>query len=255
MEEQLFDIRGKRALVTGSSRGLGAILARGLASQGAQVVINGRDADRVARTTSELRSDGMNATECVFDVTRETEVAEQVARVETEQGPIDILVNNAGVQARKRLDQFDLGDWERIMAVNLTGAFLVAKQVARHMIDRKAGKIVNICSMQSRFGRQTIAPYAASKGGLAMLTRGMAADWASFNIQSNGLAPGYFITEMTRPLADDPKFDAWLKNRTPAGRWGDPSELLGALVFLVSPASSLVNGQILYVDGGIHAVL
>jgi gluconate 5-dehydrogenase len=197
----------------------------------------------------------MDAIECVFDVTQEAEVAEQVTRIETDQGPIDILVNNAGVQARRRLDEFDAGDWERILAVNLTGAFLVAKHVAGHMIKRGAGKIVNICSMQSRFGRQTIAPYAASKGGLAMLTRGMAADWAAFNIQANGLAPGYFITEMTKPLADDPQFDSWLKKRTPAGRWGDPSELLGALVFLVSPASSFVSGQILYVDGGIHGVL
>lgn len=250
-----FDLKGRLALVTGSSRGLGAVLASGLAAAGARLVINGRNGDTVAKKAAEFRAMGVDAFESAFEVTNEDEVAAAVEKIEAKAGAIDILVNNAGVQVRASLETFKVEDWDYILDINLKGAFVVSKQVALRMIPRKAGKIVSICSMQSRFGRQTIAPYAASKGGLAMLTRGMAVDWAQFNIQANGLAPGYFITEMTKPLADNPEFDAWLKNRTPAHRWGDPQELLGALVFLASPASDFVNGQILYVDGGIHAAI
>jgi gluconate 5-dehydrogenase len=250
-----FDLSGRRALITGSSRGLGAVLAQGLAAAGAHLIINGRNAKTVAGKADELRRAGYQATESVFDVTDEPQVAEAVERIEAETGPIDILVNNAGVQSRAPLEEFKVEDWDRVLDINLKGAFIVGKQVGRRMIPRKSGKIVNICSVQSRFGRKTIAPYAASKGGLAMLTRGMAVDWAAYNIQANALAPGYFITEMTQPLADNPDFDTWLKNRTPAHRWGNPQELLGTLVFLASPASSFVNGQIIYVDGGIHAAI
>lgn len=250
-----FDLSGKLALVTGSSRGLGAVLAQGLAAAGARLVINGRNPETVTKKTAELREAGVEVFESVFDVTDEDQVATAVEKIESEAGPIGILVNNAGVQVRAPLEQFKVEDWDDILDINLKGAFVVSKHVGTKMISRKAGKIISICSMQSRFGRQTIAPYAASKGGLAMLTRGMAVDWAQYNIQANGLAPGYFITEMTQPLADNPEFDAWLKNRTPAHRWGDPQELLGALVFLASGASDFVNGQIIYVDGGIHAAI
>ncbi len=250
-----FALSGRLALVTGSSRGLGAVLARGLATAGARLVINGRNADTVTEQAAALRNDGFDAVESVFDVTDETQVAAAVERIESEAGAIDILVNNAGVQIRAPLEEFAVSDWDQVLDINLKGAFVVSKQVARRMIPRRRGKIVSVCSIQSRFGRKTIAPYAASKGGLAMLIRGMAVDWAGYNIQANGLAPGYFITEMTQPLADNPQFDTWLKNRTPANRWGDPQELLGALVFLASGASDFVNGQILYVDGGIHAAI
>jgi gluconate 5-dehydrogenase len=250
-----FSLKGRLALVTGSSRGLGTVLAAGLAAAGARLVINGRNGDTVAKTAAAFRADGVEVFESVFDVTKEQEVAAAIEVIESEAGPIGILVNNAGVQVRAPLEQFKVEDWDYVLDINLKGAFVVSKHVAQKMISRKSGKIVSICSMQSRFGRRTIAPYAASKGGLAMLTRGMAVDWAQHNIQANGLAPGYFITEMTQPLADNPEFDAWLKNRTPAHRWGDPQELLGALVFLASPASNFVNGQILYVDGGIHAAI
>lgn len=252
---QAFNLSGRLALITGSSRGLGAVLARGLAKAGARLVINGRNAETVEETAREFRDLGFEASESVFDVTNEDEVDEAINRIEREVGEIDILVNNAGVQVRGPLEDFKVKDWEYIIDVNLKGVFIVSKHVARNMISRKAGKIISICSMQSRFGRSTIAPYAASKGGVAMLTRGMSVDWAQYNIQANGLAPGYFITEMTKPLADNPEFDAWLKKRTPAGRWGFPEELLGALVFLASPASDFVNGQIIYVDGGMHASL
>lgn len=250
-----FDLTGRLALVTGSSRGLGAVLASGLAAAGARLVLNGRNADTVSDKAAAFRADGVEVFESVFDVTKEEEVTPAIDKIEKQAGPIDILVNNAGVQVRAPLETFKVEDWDYILDINLKGAFVVSKQVALKMIPRKAGKIISICSMQSRFGRQTIAPYAASKGGLAMLTRGMAVDWAHHNIQANGLAPGYFITEMTQPLADNPDFDTWLKNRTPAHRWGDPQELLGALVFLASPASNFVNGQIIYVDGGIHAAI
>jgi gluconate 5-dehydrogenase len=251
----MFDITGKVALVTGSSRGLGLVLARGLARAGARVVLNGRDPDRLEAARAELAASGAAVAAVAFDITAEAGVSAAVDAIERDVGPIEILVNNAGIQHRAPLEEFPEEQWRRIMDVNLTGAFVVGKQVARRMIPRKRGKIVNICSLQSELGRRTIAPYAASKGGLKMLTRGMAVDWAQHNIQVNAIGPGYFVTEMTRPLADNPQFDAWYKARTPAGRWGDPQELVGALLLFCSPASDFINGQLLFVDGGLSAAI
>jgi gluconate 5-dehydrogenase len=242
-------------LVTGSSRGLGRVFARGLAEAGAIPVLNGRNADRLEEVRREFEAAGLPAAAYPFDVTSEQEVAAAIGNIEREVGPVEVLVNNAGLQHRTSLEDFPLDKWREVLDINLTGAFLLAKHTARHMIPRERGKIINICSLQSELGRNTIAPYAASKGGLKMLTRAMAVDWAQYNIQVNAVGPGYFKTEMTRALWEDEQFDSWLKGRTPAHRWGDPGELLGALIFLASGASDFVNGQIIYVDGGITAAI
>jgi gluconate 5-dehydrogenase len=243
----LFDLSGRTALVTGSTRGLGFALAHGLAGAGARVAINGRTSEACEAAAAEL--DG--AFPAPFDVTDEASIAAGVAAI----GQIDILVNNAGINVRAPLEAFSLEDWQRVLDVNLTSAFLVSRAVVPGMIERGRGKIVNTCSVTSEVGRETIGPYTASKGGLKQLTRAMCADWARHGIQANGIGPGYFRTEINTVLQDDPAFDAWLRARVPAGRWGEPSELEGAVVFLASAASDFVNGQILYVDGGMLAVL
>jgi len=250
-----FDVTGRTALVTGSSRGLGLVQARGLAEAGARVVLNGRDPQTVEAARERLASDGLDVHAVPFDVARADQVQDGVRFVEERVGPIDILVNNAGIQYRAPLEDFPEEEWRRILDVNLTGAFLVSRAVVATMKDRGKGKIINICSLQSELGRSTIAPYAAAKGGLRMLTRAMTVDWARYGIQANAIGPGYLVTEMTQPLKDDPEFDRWIRGRTPAGRWGDPRELIGALLFFASPASDFVNGQILYVDGGITAAI
>jgi gluconate 5-dehydrogenase len=243
----LFDLSGRTALVTGSTRGLGFALARGLAGAGARVAVNGRSQEACDAAAAQL--DGAFA--APFDVTDEASVAAGVAAI----GQIDILVNNAGIQVRGPLDEFSLADWQRVLDVNLTSAFLVSRAVVPGMIERGRGKIVNTCSVTSEVGRETIGPYTASKGGLKQLTRAMCADWARHGIQANGIGPGYFRTEINTALQEDPAFDAWLRARVPAGRWAEPSELEGAVVFLASAASDFVNGQIIYVDGGMLAVL
>lgn len=244
---ELFDLSGRTALVTGSTRGIGLALARALAGAGARVGINGRTAEACETVAAEI--DGAFA--APFDVTDEHAVAAGVAAA----GEIDILVNNAGIQLRHSLEEFSLAEWEQVMTANVTSAFLVARAVAPQMIERGRGKIVNICSATSEMGRETIGAYTTSKGALKMLTRAMCADWARYGIQANGIGPGYFRTEINTVLQQDPAFDAWLRGRVPAGRWGETSELAGAAVFLASTASDFVNGQILYVDGGLLAVL
>jgi len=243
----LFDLTGRTALVTGSTRGLGLALARALADAGARVGINGRT--RAACESAAAEIDGAFA--APFDVTDEAAVAAGVAAV----GEVDVLVNNAGIQLRRSLEQFSLDEWRDVMETNVTSAFLVARAVVPGMIVRGRGKIVNSCSVMSEVSRETIGPYSASKGALKLLTRAMCADWARHGIQANGLGPGYLVTEMNTALQEDPEFDAWLRRRVPAGRWGEPSELGGAVVFLASAASDYVNGQIIYVDGGLLAVL
>jgi gluconate 5-dehydrogenase len=243
----MFDLSGRTALVTGSTRGLGFALARGLAGAGARVAVNGRSQESCEAAAAQLEG----AFAAPFDVTDEASVAAGVAAI----GQIDILVNNAGIQVRGPLDEFSLEDWQRVLDVNLTSAFLVSRAVVPGMIERRSGKIVNTCSVTSEVGRETIGPYTASKGGLKQLTRAMCADWARYGIQANGIGPGYFRTEINTALQEDPAFDAWLRARVPAGRWAEPSELEGAVVFLASAASDFVNGQILYVDGGMLAVL
>ena len=255
MTTDLFSVQQKTALFTGSSQGLGLALAQGLGRAGATIILNGRDQDKLNRAVESFRAAEIATHGYAFDVRDEQAVTEGIDNIESQVGPIDILFNNAGVMIRNPLHDFSLADWHTTLGVNLTGVFLVSKCVARGMIKRRAGKIINICSMQSEMSRPTIAPYAASKGGLKMLTRGMATDWGKYNIQANGLGPGYFRTEITKPLYEDPKFDAWLRGRTPANRWGELEELTGAALFLSSKASDFVNGHILYVDGGLLACL
>jgi gluconate 5-dehydrogenase len=249
--KEMFDLSGKTALVTGSGGGLGLVMARGLAVYGAKVILHGRDTQKVDKAVAKLASEGLDVAGCTFDVADSQAVAEGVRDMAGRHGPVDVLVNNAGINLRHPLEEYPEDEWNTTMAINLKAPWLMAKAVVGDMINKGGGKIINICSMQSELGRPTITPYAASKGGLKMLTRGMAVEWAKHNIQVNGIGPGYFKTDMTKALWQDPKFDAWLCNRTPADRWGDPEELIGALVYLASGASSYVNGQIIYVDGGL----
>lgn len=255
----LFDIEGRIALITGSSRGIGRALAQGLLEAGCTVVLNGRDEAVLARTRAELAGLGPAAAGKVFarafDVTDSAAVAAHVAAIEDEVGPIDILVNNTGTQHRAPLVDFTDEDWHRLVGTNLTSAFFMGREVARRMVPRRRGKIINICSVQSETVRPGIAPYAATKGGLKLLTKGMCADLGPSGIQVNGLGPGYFATELTEALVADEEFSAWVRGRTPAGRWGEVSDLIGALIFLASPASDFVSGQVLYVDGGMLSVL
>lgn len=244
-------LAGKRILITGSSSGLGFEVARGLARAGATIILNGRRPERLAAAVQQLRQENACVSTSCFDVTVEDEVRRGIA----EAGEIDVLINNAGIQRRGPLELLSLAEWNEVLSANLTSCFLVAREVVFRMMERRSGKIINICSLMSDFGRTGTASYTASKGGLKMLTKAMCADWARYNIQINGIAPGYFITEMTKKLANDPEFDAWVKNRTPAGRWGDPAELAGVAIFLSSESSSFVNGQVLYVDGGMSSVL
>jgi gluconate 5-dehydrogenase len=249
--ERLFGLRGRVALVTGSSAGIGRALAVGLAEAGAHVVINGRSADKVETVVSQIRAAGGKADGAVFDVTAGEGVRAHVARIEAELGPIEILVNNAGIQRRMPLEDFPEEAWRELMSTNLDSIFLVGQAVARAMIPRRKGRIINICSVQSELARPSIAPYTASKGAVKMLTKGMATDWGKYGIRVNGIGPGYFRTPLNKVLVEDEKFSAWLTARTPLGRWGDVEELVGAAIFLASDASSFVNGHVVYVDGGI----
>jgi gluconate 5-dehydrogenase len=245
----LFDLSGRRALVTGSSQGIGLALARGLAGAGAAVVLNGRSAEKLAAV------DLPDADRLAFDVTDHAAVKAAIDGFEASVGPIDIVVNNAGVQHRTPLEDFPPEDFERLMRSNVSGVFNVAQACARHMIGRGRGKVVNIASVNALLARATIAPYTATKGAVANLTKGMATDWARHGLNCNAIAPGYMRTPLNEPLWSDPAFNEWLERRTPAGRWGEPEELVGACVFLASDAASFVNGQVLYVDGGITVTL
>jgi gluconate 5-dehydrogenase len=251
----LFDLTGRTALITGSSKGIGFALARALGAAGARVVLNSRDAQALATACEVLRGEGIQADAAAFDVTDADAVEAGVARVEGEVGAIDILVNNAGMQHRGPFAEFPIDAWHKITTTNIDSVFLVGRAVAQRMIPRGRGKIINICSVQSELGRPGIAPYAATKGAVKMLTKGMAIDLGKYGIQVNGLGPGYFKTELTQTLVADAAFTGWLNGRTPAGRWGEVQELGGAAIFLASEASSFVNGHILYVDGGITASL
>ncbi len=252
---QLFDLSGKRALVTGSTQGIGLALARGLAGAGAQVVLNGRDAARLAAAVAALTAEGLNVARLGFDATDHGAVRTAIDGFEAGTGPIDILVNNAGMQHRAPLEDFPPEAFARLLETNVTTVFNVGQAVARHMIARGAGKIINIASVQSALARPGIAPYTATKGAVANLTKGMATDWARHGLQCNAIAPGYFDTPLNAALVADPAFSDWLAKRTPAGRWGRVEELVGAAIFLASPASSFVNGHTLFVDGGITASL
>lgn len=250
-----FRLDGRLALVTGSSRGIGLGIAQGLASAGARIVVNGRDPDRLEDALGRLRAAGAWAEPAAFDVADPGQAEAAIARIEAIHGPIGILVNNAGLQRRGRLEDFPPDAWAEVLRTNLDSVFLVGQAVARRMLPRGNGKIINIASVLSEVARPTVAPYATSKGAVKMLTRAMAVEWAPHGLQVNAIGPGFIATDMTEALSADPGFDAWLRARTPAGRWGRLEDLQGAAVFLASPASDFVNGQILHVDGGLLAAL
>lgn len=251
----LFDLTGKVALITGSSQGIGFGIARGLGQAGATIILNGRDEEKLNRAVSTLSQEGLKVFGYSFDVSDSKQVDQKISSIEREVGGIEILVNNAGIQRRGPLETIEESIWREVIQTNLTAVFLTTKRVVKGMIDRRSGKIINICSLMSEISRPTIAPYTASKGGVKMLTKAMAVDWAKHNIQVNGIGPGFIVTEMNRPLLDDEKFNAMVKSRTPAGRWGEPSDLAGAAVFLASRASEYITGQIIYVEGGLLSAL
>ena len=252
---KIFDLTGRTALITGSSKGIGLSLAAALGSAGAAVVLNARDPARLEQSRKDLQARGLRVHALAFDVTDADAVEAGVAQIESTIGAIDILINNAGMQHRAPFAEFPVDAWRKLTATNLDSVFYVGRAVAQRMIARKRGKIINICSVQSELGRPGIAPYAATKGAVKMLTKGMAIDLGKHGIQVNGLGPGYFRTELNQALVDDPAFSTWLAGRTPVGRWGDVEELHGAAIFLASDAASFVSGHILYVDGGITASL
>ena len=248
---RLFGLSGRVALVTGSSQGIGLTLARALGRADARVVLNGRDPAKLEQARARLQEEQIAAFSALFDVTERENARAAVAEVEREIGPIDILVNNAGIQRRGPFESFPEETWREIMGVNLDGVFHVTQAVGARMLERGRGRIINICSVASELARATIVPYAATKGALRQMTRGLCAEWAKRNIQINAIAPGYIGTELNRVLLDDAAFSDWVCARTPAGRWGDVEELAGAVIFLASDAASYVNGHVLYVDGGL----
>jgi len=255
MNNPMFDLTGRTALVTGSSRGLGRAMAEGLARAGASIIVNGTRNDSVQVAVAEMRAAGFTAEGLAFDVTDEAAILRAFAELDARGVAVDILVNNAGIQLRKPMVDLSTAEWQRVIDTNLTSAFVIGREAGRRMVARKFGKIINIGSLTSDLARATVAPYTVSKGGIKMLTRAMAAEWAEHGVQANAIGPGYMVTDMNQALIDNPAFDAWVKGRAPAKRWGLPEELAGVAVFLASPAANYINGQILYVDGGFSAVL
>jgi gluconate 5-dehydrogenase len=255
MSTTLFSLAGRTALVTGSSRGLGRAMAEGLARAGAKVFINGTNATRVDDAVAAMRLQGLVAESAVFDITDEAAITSTFAAFDAAGIAIDILINNAGIQLRKPMVELTTAEWHKVIDTNLTSAFVVGREAAKRMIPRGHGKVINIGSLTSALARATVAPYTVAKGGIKMLTQAMAAEWAASGIQANAIGPGYMITDMNQALIDNPAFDAWVKARSPSKRWGRPDELVGTAVYLASSASDYVNGQIIYVDGGIMAVL
>lgn len=252
----LFDLKGQRALITGGTHGLGMAMAKGLAQAGAELIINGHSKERLEHAVAEYKSHGFKVSSALFNVTDDSEVKASIDQIEEETGPINILVNNAGIIKRIPILEMEAKDFREVIDVDLVGPFIVSKHVGRYMVQRRAGKIINICSMMSELGRNTVTAYAAAKGGLKMLTKNMATEWAKHNIQVNGIGPGYFATEQTAPIrVGGHPFNEFIIQRTPAGRWGNPEDLSGTIVFLASRASDFVNGQIIYVDGGILATI
>ncbi len=256
MSINLFDLTGKVALITGGVHGLGMAMAKGIGNAGAKIVVNDLSQEAVDNAVAEYKSGNIEAYGYVFNVTDEAAVMESIAKIENEVGPIDILVNNAGIIKRTPMIDMEVADFEAVIKVDLISPFIVSKHVAKGMIKRGGGKIINICSMMSELGRDSVSAYAAAKGGLKMLTKNMATEWAKFGIQTNGIGPGYFATSQTAPIrVDGHPFNDFIISRTPAGRWGDPGDLAGAAIFLSSKASDFVNGHVVYVDGGILATI
>lgn len=257
MENSLFDIKGKIALVTGSTHGLGMAMAKGLGQAGATIIVNGNSSQpKIDEAVLELKKEGITAFGYKFNVAIENDVIEAISKIESEVGPIDILINNAGIIKRIPLIDMEVADFQEVVDIDLISPFIVSKHVAKGMISRQQGKIINICSMMSELGRNGVGAYAAAKGGLKMLTKNMATEWAKHNIQVNGIGPGYFATSQTAPIrVDGHPFNEFIIHRTPAAKWGNPEDLSGAAIFLSSNASNFVNGHILYVDGGILATI
>jgi len=257
MTKDLFDLKGKLALITGSTHGLGMAMAKGLGSAGASIVVNGNSSqEKIDKAVEEYKAEGIQAFGYKFDVSNEEEVKDNIKSIENELGDIDILVNNAGIIKRTPLTEMEVEDFKQVLDIDLVSPFIVSKHVVKGMIERKAGKIINICSMMSELGRNTVGAYASAKGGLVMLTKNMATEWAKHNIQINGIGPGYFATSQTAPIrVDGHPFNDFIIGRTPAAKWGDPDDLAGAAIFLSAKASDFVNGHILYVDGGILATI
>ncbi|CAH1671569.1 5-keto-D-gluconate 5-reductase [Hyphomicrobiales bacterium] len=255
MSLSLFSLEGKIALVTGSGQGIGLALAEGLSDAGAHVVLNGRDRAKLERARQALAAAGRKASVAAFDVTDQKAVEAGIAMIEAEIGPIDILINNAGMQKRAPITEFPVEGWHEVMNTNLHSVFYVTQAVTKRMVPRKRGKIISIGSVMSELGRATIIPYTASKGAVKMMTRGLAAELGKHNIQANAIGPGYFATEINAALIADETFSNWVSSRTPAGRWGETKELVGAAIFLSSAASDYVNGHLLMVDGGLTAVV
>ncbi len=253
--ETLFALNGKVALVTGSNRGIGYALARGLARAGATVVLNGRDPERTEAAVRNLTDEGLAASMSIADVTDREAIVREVTRIEQQIGAIDVLVNNAGIQHRAPFVEFPAERFDAILRANVYGPFFAAQAAAKGMVARSRGAIINICSVQSELGRASIVPYTASKGAMKMMTKAMAAELGPLGVRVNGLSPGYFRTDLNEALTNDPAFTDWLVKRTPLGRWGDTDELIGAAIFLASDASSFVTGQIVYVDGGITSAV
>jgi gluconate 5-dehydrogenase len=252
----LFDVKGKRALITGATHGLGMAMAKGLGENGVEVIVSGHTPDRLENAVAEYRRNNIRAHGVLFNVTDEEAVRISIDKIEKEIGAIDILINNAGIIKRIPILEMKVEEFREVVDVDLTGPFIVSKHVGRYMVQRRSGKIINICSMMSELGRNTVTAYAAAKGGLKMLTKNMATEWAQYNIQVNGIGPGYFATDQTAPIrVEGHPFNEFILNRTPAGRWGDPQDLVGTAIFLASKASDFINGQIIYVDGGILATI
>ena len=256
MTNSAFDLTGQCALVTGSASGLGLSYARGLAEAGASIVMNDLDVERLKASAEALRAEGYTVHEAAFNVADESAVKAAFAKLDADGVAVDILVNNAGIQFRKPMLELDLKDWQRVIDINLTACFIVAKEFATRIVAKGVrGKIINIGSLTSEMARATVAPYTAAKGGIKMLTKAMTAEWADKNITVNAIGPGYIVTEMNKALLENESFDAWVKGRTPAKRWGNPEEVVGTVVYLAAPASDFVNGQMIYVDGGFMSVL
>jgi len=257
MSINLFDLTGKTALITGATHGLGMAMAKGIGNAGAKIVVNGNSSQaKLDDAVATYKESGIEAYGYLFDVTDEVAVKENIEKIEKEVGSIDILVNNAGIIKRTPLVDMEVDDFKAVVDVDLVAPFIVSKHVVKGMIERKSGKIINICSMMSELGRNSVGAYAAAKGGLKMLTQNMATEWAKYNIQTNGIGPGYFATSQTEPIrVDGHPFNDFIVNRTPSGKWGDPDDLQGAAIFLSSRASDFVNGQVVYVDGGILATI
>ena len=252
----LFNLSGKTALITGSTRGLGFAYAAGLADAGASVILNGTRQEHMDKALSHLQAKGAQARGFLFDVAQEAQIEQVFTQLDAEGVHVDIVINNAGIQFRKPMLELALSDWQRVIDTNLTSAFLVGRAAARRMVARNSGgKIINIGSLTSEAARATVAPYTAAKGGIKLLTKSMAAEWAQYNIQTNGIGPGYILTDMNEALVNDQAFNAWVCNSNPSGRWGHPEELIGTAIYLASNASAYVNGQMIYVDGGWLATL